>query len=492
MADHRVRYKNSALDTKELRRRREEDSIQLRRQKRDVIVSKRRTLPEPELPNDSVESLEIKDEIETDETQEFQLTQDIKDALYQNTNDELLIAYAQKVRKALSKEPQPPFDLVIQSGLIPRFVQLLDRFDNTTIQFEVAWILTNICSGTTEQTRVVVEHNSVPKLVGLLGSHDPKVCEQAVWALGNIIGDGASFRDLVIANNFVPALLNIIRPNLEVGFLRNVTWVLVNLCRNKDPAPSLDVIKQLIPALVSLVRSTDPAVLIDTTWAISYITELGAAYAQLVIDSGLVSAITPLLSNSEIKLQTASIRALGTIVTGNEEQTQAVIDAGALPHLFSLLSRSQDRIIKEALWFLSNIAAGSTSQIQSIIDHQMIPCIISHLDKGEFHQQKEAAWTLYNMSLSATPDQLQVLIDNEVIPPLCNLLNLKDNDLIRNVLEILHILLNVCGENNPNLSVIIEECGGLDKIELLQCDSNREIYQFAYSIIEKYFSENQS
>lgn len=489
MADHRARYKNSALDAKELRRRREEDSFQLRRQKRDVIVSKRRTLPEPELPNRSDESLEFKDEFDNDTAQDFQLTKEFMDAIYQNTNDDLLITHAQRVRKALSKEPQPPFDKVIQSGLIPRFVQLLERSDNTTIQFEVAWILTNICSGTTEQTRSVVDKGAVPKLIALLGSPDMRVCEQAVWALGNIIGDGAALRDLVIEHNFVPALLNIMKPNLDIGFLRNVTWVLVNLCRNKDPAPSIEVIQQLIPALSSLIGSSDLAVLIDTTWAISYITELGPAYSQLVLDSGLVNALTPLLSHSELKLQTASIRALGSIVTGNDEQTQAVIDAGALPHLHDLLSRTKDRIIKEALWFLSNITAGSTNQIQSIIDHRLIPCIVHHLDNGDFHQQREAAWTIYNMALSATPEQLQVLIDTNVIPPLCNLLSLKDNDLVKNVLEILYIILNICNDTNPNLCAIIEECGGLDKIENLQTGPNPEIYQHAYNIIDKYFTE---
>lgn len=50
---HRMRYKNEGVDSKELRRRREEEGIQLRKQKRDIQLFKRRNINETIQSEDS-------------------------------------------------------------------------------------------------------------------------------------------------------------------------------------------------------------------------------------------------------------------------------------------------------------------------------------------------------------------------------------------------------------------------------------------------------
>lgn len=497
MSDHRARYKNTGLDAKELRRRREEDSIQLRKQKRDDVLSKKRTLAPAEYHNDEpLTDMGDDDDMarydKIDVATELTLSPDMIQGIMQNEDLGLLLESAQRIRRLLSREPQPPFDDVINSGLIPRLVHLLDFEADAMIQFEVAWILTNICSGTTEQTKAVTNSGALPRLVKLIRSPDARVCEQAVWALGNIVGDGADTRDQVLAHGFLPELLALMHPQLEIGFLRNATWVLVNLCRNKDPPTNLAVIQELLPALLFLVESQDQTILVDTTWAISYITELGPSYSQLVIDSGLVNKLSRLVSHGEPKIEMAAIRALGCIATGSEEQTQAVIDSGALTHLRGALKGLNDKIAKDALWFISNVVAGSQQQLQAVIDESLVPLIVNFLATGEYQQQKEASWAVYNFCLVGSAQQLEVLIDNKAIPALCDLLTLTETTLVKNVLDALKNLLKKCDQEDGESRVRneIEECGGLDKIEALQNSTNQEIYQYSYTIIDEFFSDD--
>jgi len=101
----------------------------------------------------------------------------------------------------------------------------------------------------------------------------------------------------------------------------------------------------------------------------------------MVIDSGVVAKLVPLLSHREVKVQTAALRAVGNIVTGTDEQTQTVLNNDALGHFPALLNHPKEKINKEAVWFLSNITAGNQQQVQAVIDQGLVPLIIQHLSR---------------------------------------------------------------------------------------------------------------
>lgn len=86
---------------------------------------------------------------------------------------------------------------------------------------------------------------------------------------------------------------------------------------------------------------------------------------------------SPLLPPSLLSLQTPALRAVGNIVTGNDQQTQFVLDSRALECFPQLLTNPKSSIQKEAAWTISNITAGQSHQIQAVFDAGLIPHIIN-------------------------------------------------------------------------------------------------------------------
>jgi hypothetical protein len=473
------------IDASEGRRSRHDTNIKLRKDKREEGLAKRRAMVTP-TPPAAIENISTSP---SDLDKKVYTATDIPalaSTLSQpNIDGVKLLEVIRGFRKILSVEINPPVREVLASGVLPAFVQMLSCNEQHDVQFEAAWALTNIAS--TDFTKVVVDAGAVPKFVSLLSHSSPQIREQSAWCLGNIAGDSAPLRDIVLAaGGMQPLIQNLLAP-ANASLLNNCVWSLSNFCRGK-PAPEISQVALAVPVLASILmgNNSDEAKT-DALWALSYICDGPDERIQVLVDcDGLVPKLVELLHDESPSIVTPALRAVGNIVSGNDKQTQSVLDAGLIKQMPLLLQSPKKGIRKEACWVLSNIAAGTQSQIKLVFKAGMEHVVTLAID-SEWEVRKEAIWVLSNICTGGTPAQVMSVVECGAIDGLCSILNVNDPKMLTVALDAIAEILKVGNENGKDYISFVDECDGLMAIEELQQHENEEIYDKAVELIETYF-----
>lgn len=185
-------------------------------------------------------------------------------------------------------------------------------------------------------------------------------------------------------------------------------------------------------------------------------------------------------------------------MTGDDKQTSAALACNPLPYILGLMSHRKKGIKKEACWTVSNITAGNNEQIQRVIDANLIPPLVTMLREESFDIQKEAAWAISNATSGGSAAQIRCLAEYGVIPALCGIFACADPKIVMVALEgVENILRSGKRESSKSGSVnpytdAVEECGGLDGLEMLQRHDNEEIYERSIRMLREHFESEEA
>jgi len=299
-------------------------------------------------------------------------------------------------RKKLSAPNDPPIQQAIDAGVVPRFIQYLKETTWPQLQFEAGWALTNICSGSTNQTRVVVDDGAVPVFIELLRSPDIEVRGQAIWALGNIAGDSPQLRDIVLREGALEPTLEMLR-TMEPATVENTAWALSNYIRGQ-PRPPFGTIEPAVAVFASCVQRTeDEKCLNEMSWGLSYIAGLGDDAIREIIKTGVARRMVDLLQHPSSMVKTPALRTLGMLVSGDDKSTQAVLDVGLMPGISRLMDHTEGGIRKEVCLMLSNMTAGTQAQIQAVIDAGLVPRLLDAIRHERAATGRKAACAIHNI-----------------------------------------------------------------------------------------------
>ncbi|XP_057269165.1 importin subunit alpha-6 isoform X5 [Pezoporus wallicus] len=322
-------YKNNALNPQEMRRRREEEGIQLRKQKREEQLFKRRNVSLPGNEESMVESpIQDPDVSSTVPIPEEEvITVDMVQMIFSDDPDQQLTA-TQKFRKLLSKvwalgniagDNAECRDFVLNCGILPPLLELLTNSNRLTTTRNAVWALSNLCRGKNPPPDFSKVAPCLNVLSRLLFSSDPDVLADACWAL-SYLSDGP--------NDKIQAVI-------DSGVCRR----LVELLMHND----YKVVSPALRAVGNIVTGDD----IQT---------------QVILNCSALPCLLHLLSSPKESIRKEACWTVSNITAGNRAQIQAVIDANIFPILIEILQKAEFRTRKEAAWAITNATSGGTHE----------------------------------------------------------------------------------------------------------------------------------
>ena len=475
--DHRSRSFMQPYDVLSQKKRKELNSIELRRNKRLEIISKMRyfsasltpeTTPSP-LPPISLQDLDL-----------------LVNSMKSPSNSDNLLA-ARGFRKLLESDP-PPIRELIDYQVLPYLRDWVQRHNSPELQYESTWALINISSNISSYCEVLVENKFIPVVSGLLKSENLSIRDHAVWILGNLGGDCCKFRDIILESSAWLQMIDILAcENQNIGEKRRKTvgtsvFAITNLCRCK-PMGDWNKIKLAIPVLSEVFSGeVSHELLLDMLWAFNNITESNSEGINALLSIGLLPSIIRFANHSNSSVVLPAVKILGNIVAGSTDQSQWVMNLRGSHTLNKLLLCKNVDILKECIWAISNICAGDRRHLEELLNIGVITKVMVFVGCSNLRVRIETVWTLGNAVGLGSAEQIERMVRDGIIEALCSFLEDKEIEIIAIALEGLKKIIQSTikigkNEKTHEYVEIIKSCDAIDRLEKLQRNKNSIIFQ---------------
>eukprot|EP01084_Bolivina_argentea_P236479 397608_1 len=461
----------AGLNAEETRRRRQNNSLSLRRKDRETKLQKKRQRilarsNNPNSPNNAEQVTQQQSIIQNNSSSNNYTKQNIIDlpklvhGCFSN-NIAAQFECTRQFRVMLSQANNPPIREVIDSGVVPRFIQFCRNNSAPELQYESLWALLNIASGPAECTAHIIRNGSHNVFIDLLQSPLYEIKEQILWTLGNIAGDGNELKDLLLTSNILNNILPICKSEFNkkcvtnfnkskviidnpmfqyVNLLSTCSWTVSNLCRTVPPniAYLADLIECLRCLLQnSLSMSSDyniggpvqhqydigkkNEIIQNIAWGFSYLTGYNEYNHELINtmeELGIIKQFIDLMPHKSARVRHTLHRLIGNILTGSDEYVGKCLDFGILykyKYILTKINNITAREQREICWSLSLICATDSDKDKlRLMKHGLLKILINYLNNTCYETAKEALWAISNATTKCNAKIINHLVKNGI------------------------------------------------------------------------------
>jgi hypothetical protein len=364
------RTSKDGIDPEKMRRMRDDKLLQIRKSRRNdkAMVQRRRVEPDSEEGVDGVDDAGMQQDKQHQKGRVVggitisngAISSQIRELPMRTADlmsDQIELQHIGIVyfRKILSIPKNPPVDLVIQAGAVPRIISFLDLAVDPELQFEATWCVTNIACGEPRHSLNLVQNNLLPAIVNLIVYSDSdKVRAQALWALSNMSSD-LECRDMVVqAGALTPIfwLLNIEQipnrstvANQSLDMMQHLSHILCNLCRGAKSLPT-NVLQAITFALSDLLQSPDETVYTTIADTLVSMCEKGDEYIRVVLEQGILTRVHALLNDP--KVSEICCRVFCAVIRSQNELYVRLVCSSKFPRVFESIVQTISNVDAKA------------------------------------------------------------------------------------------------------------------------------------------------
>jgi len=544
----------AGFNTEDSRRQRQSDSLSLRRKAREIkLQNKRKKLTKTNQPKSTAAGATNQDqnggELPTmhpnnEETRKKMLSDLPRyvEGCY-TAHSAAHLECTTKIRELLSFATNVPIEQVMASGVVPRMIDFLSFREAPKLQLEALWVLTNMASSDNPQyTAQIVTSGGIPPIIAVLtfDCTSYSLQEQALWALGNIAGESAEMRDLMVSEDTcLSSLVAVSRQRFSahngkgseeefVSMLRTLSWSVSNFCRHYHLERAH--CRQLVECLYHLLLQreqqpedesecwraleSDAEIQTNIGWSFSYLTNdcMNAHWddiLEMMMKHSITSKLIAFLDSAQLSTCTSNLRAIGNVLTGHDKFTANCVESGVLPKLYAVLERFHAESVnhaklKEVLWALSNITACEEPKaISAVVEHRSFAVLMAILRDSRTQIAAEALWTVSNATSCNDAQIIRFLLSKGVVEAICtfwkklesaNHRTSLNEKLLRISFECVENVLGMDDAASGRARDDFEEHGGLDFLEALQSDEriSQDIYEHTVRLVKRFWPEEEN
>lgn len=472
--DRRDQYKTLGVSVESQRSKRRDQEAEIRKEKREKLLSAKRVRFS---------------EVESDcEVEDFTTEQVQELARVIQKSNESNLKNLKSLRKAFAQGSELISVFLGVENSVRALVGHLTG-NNSQLQHEAAWCITNLATGAHEDTMKVLKA-SAAYLITYLSGQNVQLQDQCAWALGNFSGDSQECRDILRAQGIIVPMVNLLKSPIST-VVQSAAFALSNLARGEQGVAEELLQAGIAPLIISLLTpgnsSTDVAS--EVAWVLSYLTSKPVCVPLLVsggVTNILVESLSLLAQQTELDSQavTPMLRSLGNIVSGPDEYGIQAMQSGKLVGAMKSFLQSVHRHIKkESLWVLSNLTAGPTEHIDVLVQGGILPLVMD-LMSSTYDIKKEAAICLCNVAHHG-PEYLKSVLDVGAMESFINIMKSPDQDTVITGLQFVEMSLR----NFPSSKDLFEAGEGVACLEALEYNCNETICQYANELLDTYFME---